>query len=132
MTEYVVPGRMRDMSEDSLPGQISERADSLAFGAKKKKLSSKAEPHAGCCCPAKGLGKHHLLQMGTNRYFAAARARRFPPLSQHGMENCVWEGTTGHILDHDLGQGSALAGETCRTFTGAALQFGCWLLREES
>lgn len=64
------------MSADTLHGQISKRADSLTMGAKER--SREAEPHADCHYPAKGLEKHHLLQMETNRYFAAVGDRWFP------------------------------------------------------
>lgn len=101
------PGRMKDMSEDSLHGQIWKRGDSLVLGA--KELSSKAEPRAGCHCPVKGLGKRHLLQTGTNGYFAAAGASVSPISSAWHRELCLGRHSWTHPAHH-LGQGSVLLG----------------------
>lgn len=56
----------------------------------------------------------------------------FPTFSVWHRESCL----SGHSWTHlgsFLGEGSALAGEPlCETCMWTALQFGCWLLREES
>lgn len=90
---------MKDMSEDTLHGQISNRAHRLTIGA--KELSRTAETPAGCHCLGRAWTNVTCCELeGSNillLYF----------LRLHGES--WWTGTAGHSMDHDPGGRSALA-----------------------